>query len=167
MSRDLFRNVEGSQFDPVYTWPYEGMVAVIEQGTLPDWRPLIAHLFEQPWGVVARYLEHYLTVAPEQEVADFFSLMLADSREQAERSERDEVVRRVQHLWRQSGQSKATFARAIGTSASRLSTYLNGQVVPSASMMVRMERVSAAQRHQGILIPTSVGDIRRVKENSQ
>ena len=37
--------------------------------------------------------------------------------------------------------SKSTFARRIGTSGSRLSTYLNGSVVPSAALMVRMRRV--------------------------
>jgi transcriptional regulator with XRE-family HTH domain len=33
----------------------------------------------------------------------------------------------------------AEFAKNIGTSASRLSTYASGQVVPSATMLVRIE----------------------------
>jgi hypothetical protein len=43
---NLFRNVEGSPLDPVDTWPYEGMVSVIEYSTLRDWRPIVRHLQE-------------------------------------------------------------------------------------------------------------------------
>ena len=38
---------------------------------------------------------------------------------------------------------RADFAEAAGTSTSRLSTYLNAKVTPSATMLVRMERVAA------------------------
>jgi transcriptional regulator with XRE-family HTH domain len=41
-----------------------------------------------------------------------------------------------------SGLSKAQFAARIGTSPSRLSTYLNGKVTPSAALMVRMRRLA-------------------------
>jgi transcriptional regulator with XRE-family HTH domain len=41
-----------------------------------------------------------------------------------------------------SGLSKRDFAERIGTSRSRLSTYLSGKVVPSATLMVRMRRVA-------------------------
>jgi len=36
----------------------------------------------------------------------------------------------------------AAFAEAIGTSPSRLSTYANGRVAPSATLLLRMERVA-------------------------
>ncbi len=39
-----------------------------------------------------------------------------------------------------SGLTNAQFAELIGTSASRLSTYLSGQVTPSAAMLVRIEQ---------------------------
>ncbi|MFD2862989.1 helix-turn-helix domain-containing protein [Salininema proteolyticum] len=40
--------------------------------------------------------------------------------------------------------SQAEFAERIGTSASRLSTYISGKVMPSAALMVRIRRVVAA-----------------------
>lgn len=37
------------------------------------------------------------------------------------------------------------FAEHIGTSASRLSTYLSGKVTPSAALLLRIERAGAPQ----------------------
>jgi transcriptional regulator with XRE-family HTH domain len=34
------------------------------------------------------------------------------------------------------------FADLVGTSASRLSTYMSGKVTPSAAMLVRIERMA-------------------------
>jgi transcriptional regulator with XRE-family HTH domain len=39
--------------------------------------------------------------------------------------------------------TRAEFASHLGTSPSRLSTYLSGKVVPSATFIVRMRRVLA------------------------
>ena len=35
-----FRNLNASPEDPVETWPFEGVLAAVERGTLPDWRRL-------------------------------------------------------------------------------------------------------------------------------
>jgi transcriptional regulator with XRE-family HTH domain len=43
----------------------------------------------------------------------------------------------------ESGLSRVDFAAASGTSPSRLSTYLNAKVTPSAALLVRFERVAA------------------------
>jgi transcriptional regulator with XRE-family HTH domain len=48
----------------------------------------------------------------------------------------------VRQLIRESGLTAASFASRAGTSASRLSTYASGKVVPSAAMMLRLERVA-------------------------
>jgi transcriptional regulator with XRE-family HTH domain len=47
----------------------------------------------------------------------------------------------VRNAVARSGLSKAQFAARIGTSPSRLSTYLNGKVTPSAALMVRVRRL--------------------------
>jgi hypothetical protein len=142
MSDVLFRNVTGSPDDPVDTWPYEGMVSVIERGNILDWQPLIKHLNSDPWGPVSRKLERYLSYAEEEDVVGFFRLMMRKSREEAETSERLEVIKRVREAKAKSGLTSTAFALRIGTSASRFSTYLNGSVIPSATMLVRMERVA-------------------------
>ena len=43
-----------------------------------------------------------------------------------------------------SGTSQASFAAALGTSQPRLSTYINGRVMPSAALLVRAQRLSEA-----------------------
>ena len=147
MNQTLFRNVTGSPDDPVGTWPYEGMVSVIERGNILDWKPLLRHLDEDPWGPVSRKLERYLAYADEEDVVAFFRLMIRSSRQEAEAKEREEVSRRVRFAKEQSGLTSTEFAARIGTSASRFSTYLNGSVMPSAALLVRMENVAALPDH--------------------
>jgi transcriptional regulator with XRE-family HTH domain len=52
----------------------------------------------------------------------------------------------VAALVRASGLTRAEFASRIGTSASRLSTYVTGKVTPSAALLVRMRDVSERER---------------------
>ena len=44
-----FRNITASPDDPVDTWPFEGILAAVERGTLPDWRRLAAAIRADPW----------------------------------------------------------------------------------------------------------------------
>ena len=67
---------------------------------------------------------------------------MARARKLAADSERADVVSEVQALVARSGRSRQDFAERIGTSRSRLSTYMSAQVVPSAALMVRMRRVA-------------------------
>jgi hypothetical protein len=48
-----FRNLDASPEDPVETWPFEGILAAVERGTLPDWHRLAAAIRADPWGPVA------------------------------------------------------------------------------------------------------------------
>jgi transcriptional regulator with XRE-family HTH domain len=52
------------------------------------------------------------------------------------------VAAEITRLLADSGMTRAEFASAIGTSTSRLSTYLSGKVTPSAALLVRMRRVA-------------------------
>ena len=45
-----FRNITASPEDPVQTWPFEGVLAAVERGTLPDWRRLARAIRADPWG---------------------------------------------------------------------------------------------------------------------
>jgi hypothetical protein len=49
-----FRNVDASPDDPVETWPFEGILAAVERGTLPDWDRLATAIRVDPWGPVAQ-----------------------------------------------------------------------------------------------------------------
>ncbi len=135
----VFRNVDARWEDPVVTWPYEALVTTLERGLVSDWQPVLHEMKANPWGKTARRVEKYLSY---QELAGlnlFFAAALQRARDTAETRERDEVALRVREAIARSGLTAAEFAKNIGTSASRLSTYASGQVVPSASMLVRIE----------------------------
>lgn len=138
-----FRNVEGSPSDPVTSWPYEGLVAVLEDGLVADWQPVITEIRRAPWGDVARAVEHFCTYCDDRPLATLFSLIVVRARERTEAAEKAAVAGRVREAIARSGLTAADFALRVGTSASRLSTYAAGRVMPSAAMLVRIE--SAAE----------------------
>lgn len=138
-----FRNVDASPTDDVQTWPYEALVTVIDRGLVQDWRPIFVELRRSPWGRVARGVEQYLSYRQPDGVGTLFSLAIERARADADQAERAEVAARVRSAVARSGLTQQEFARLVGTSASRLSTYLNGKVTPSAAMLVRIERAAA------------------------
>lgn len=138
----VFRNVDATPTDDVRTWPYEALVTVIDRGFVEDWRPVFAEIRRSPWGKVARRVERYLSYREGDGVSALFSLAIEHARKAAEKADRDDVAARVRDAVAESGLTKAEFAQQIGTSASRLSTYLTGQVTPSAAMLVRIQRTA-------------------------
>jgi hypothetical protein len=137
-----FRNVEASAHDPVASWPYEALVECLERGLLPDWRPILDEVRHRPWGRVARRVERWAHDSDDQAAA-LFDLVVRHARDRAEADERAEVARRVRESIERSGLTARAFADEIGTSASRLSTYANGRVTPSAAMLLRIESLGA------------------------
>lgn len=137
-----FRNVDASPDDPVVTWPHEALVTAIERGLVPDWQPIFAEIRRQPWGMVARRIEHYLTYSPAGGITTLFQLAVDSARAERESAERAEVAAQVRAAIASSGLTAAQFAEMIGTSASRLSTYATGSVCPSAHMLLRIKRAA-------------------------
>ncbi|MFN8152176.1 MAG: helix-turn-helix transcriptional regulator [Solirubrobacterales bacterium] len=68
---------------------------------------------------------------------------LAAARDAAELVERDAVASELKELVARAGTTQAEFARRLGTSPPRLSSYVNGAVVPAATLMVRARTVAA------------------------
>src|SRR5674476_393157 len=111
-------------------------------------RLLAAAIQDVPWGQVARYVKQAVAIAHPYGVSEVMTDIVAEARQAAEESERAQVAAEVRHLIGASGWTQARFAAGLGTSPSRLSTYVTGSVVPSATLMVRMRRVAAdAQEH--------------------
>ena len=138
-----FRNIDASPDDPVQTWPFEGVLTALERGGLSQWRRLVAAIYAEPWGQVARYVEQALAISHPFGVAEVMTEVIAHARAGAEEAERLEVAAAVRKLIAGSGRTQARFAADIGTSPSRLSTYASGKVVPSAAMLARMRRAAA------------------------
>ena len=144
MSALRFRNVDADPGDDVGTWPYEALVATIDRGLVADWRPVFAEVRRSPWGTVARRIERYLGYRDPDGVSTLFELAVERARAEAESADRAEVVARIRAAVERAGVTKAQFAALVGTSASRLSTYLNGSVTPSAALLMRIERTANA-----------------------
>jgi DNA-binding transcriptional regulator YiaG len=137
-----FRNVNSSPEDPVETWPFEGILAAVERGTLPDWRRLAKVIKADPWGPVAQQVVEAISLSRPYGTAELLKSVVSGARQQAADSEHAEVAAEIRKLVDDSGLSRQDFADRVGTSRSRLSTYISGKVMPSASLMVRMRRVA-------------------------
>lgn len=138
-----FRNVEVDERAPVETWPSEAIQAALERGSLVAWRRLAAAIQADPWGPVARAVEEVLGYSRPYGVADAMERVVADARALARVAEREAVASELGGLLRASGLRREEFASRLGTSASRLSTYLSGKVLPSAALLVRARRVAS------------------------
>lgn len=146
MSPLSFRNLDLTPGAPVSEWPLEAIQTALERGSLTQWRRLAHAIQADPWGPVARRVEEVLAYSRPYGVAQAFARAIAKARDTAEEAERGVVAEQVDRLVRRSRLSRTEFASRIGTSPSRLSTYVNGKVTPSAALMVRMRRVAEVDR---------------------
>ncbi len=120
------------------------MVTMIERGSITDWARLAEEFDHDPWGEVARQVEDYLAYEQPYGVAPLLRRAIAHARARAEAAERQQVAAQVRLLLEKSGLMPAQFARRIGTSRSRLSTYRSGTVTPLVALLVRMGKVAEA-----------------------
>ncbi|GAB3768729.1 helix-turn-helix domain-containing protein [Microlunatus parietis] len=133
----IFRHIDVSPDAPVEEWGVEGILAAIDRGTIRHWRRIAAAVRKDPQGEVAADLDQALTGAESEASAAVLRLVLDRARETSEQR----VARRFRMAIARSGLTQAEFAARLGTSASRLSTYVTGSVVPSAAMLDRAERL--------------------------
>src|SRR3569623_773425 len=78
-----------------------------------------------------------------------------------EPEERAEIAAAMRQCLQQSGLTQADFACYLGTSAPRLSTYLSGKTIPSATTYLRALRISGSlefARDHGLMTPDSAAD---------
>lgn len=150
MGRLKFRNLNVTPDDPVERWPVEAMQTAVDRGELSDWRRIVQAIRRDPWGDVARTLEHVLTYDRPYGTAELLERALRRERDRAESVDRAEAARRLGAFVTDSGLSQREFAERMGTSQPRLSTYISGSVTPSAALLVRAERVARAVSVQPI-----------------
>jgi DNA-binding transcriptional regulator YiaG len=132
-----FRNVSSRPSDPVKSWSTEAVQAALERGGLAEWRLLVEAVGADPWGRTARQIEEVLDHSRPFGTAELLERAIEAARARTAAEERAAVAAELRELVRRSGLLQADFARRLGTSASRMSSYVNGAVVPSATLMVR------------------------------
>ena len=137
-----FRNLTIAPDAPVSQWPTEAVQIALERGDLADWHRITTEIQADPWGKTARQVEEVLSHSRPYGVAEAMETVLHRARERAEASEVATVAAEIREAVERSGLSRAGFASRIGTSSSRLSTYVSGRVIPSATLMLRIRRVA-------------------------
>lgn len=143
MSSLRFRNLDIDPSAPVAQWGVEGLLAAIDRGSLPDWRRIVSAINAEPWGPLASDLTAAIDLAEDRGVAATLGRGIDRAQQRAQNRAREEVSRRLAALVSESGFTAAEFAARLGTSPSRLSTYLSGKVMPSAALLVRAEAIRA------------------------
>src|ERR1700691_5525366 len=125
-----FRNLTITPDAPVSDWPTEALQAALERGDLADWHRIVVAVQADPWGRTARQVEEVLSHSRPYGTADAMEMILFRARQRAEAGECAAVAAEIRAAVEGSGLSQAVFASRIGTSASRLSTYMSGKVTP-------------------------------------
>lgn len=143
MSVLKFRNITAAVEDPVETWPFEGILAAVERGTLPDWRRLATAIRADPWGPVAQQVLEAIEMSRPYGASELLTSVVDYARRDTANAEREQVAQEIRDLVTRSGLSRQDFALRLGTSRPRLSTYMSGKVTPSAALMLRIRRVTA------------------------
>lgn len=120
------------------------LLLTLERRGADTWRQILANIAVHPWGPTPMGLADLARAAGLAAAAQAVERCAEVYRKQITASERAEVAKEIRRLVAVSGCSQREFAENIGTSAPRLSTYVNGGVTPSATMMLRIGRQSSA-----------------------
>ncbi len=137
-----FRNLTVEPADPVEVWGFEGLLAAVERGDVRHWRRIAQAVRRNPRGKVAAELREVLQTVENPSMVNLFSDVVDGARAERDVEERAAVAAELAGYFGLSGLTRAEFAVLLGTSPSRLSTYLSGKVVPSAQIMVRARRAA-------------------------
>lgn len=139
-----FRNVEFDRNAPIGTWPLEALSSLLERGDLSDYRLVVQAIQQSPWGAASRRVEQVLGWTQPYGVTQIMHRAIEKARSSHNAQEREWVTYQLRNALQQSGLNQAAFAQELGTSPTRFSTYLNGSVVPAATVIARAQ--SIAQR---------------------
>lgn len=128
------------------------LLEVFRSGDLHLWRRLVGAALAEPWA--GRIDVHLSLLDPEARPAEFAGVRaLADmARRLAEEDERRAVADHIRTTIASTGLTQREFASLVGTSPSRLSTYVTGNVTPSAAMLLRINRMAKRARSEAARI---------------
>lgn len=129
-------------YQPLEFWPTVAIRSAMEDGDIATWKRIAAALKRDPYGRTARQVEEILESARPYGISKALSEVLDRARTVLEANERAEVAHHVKLLMDRSGLGQQEFASRIGVVSQDLTAYLDGDVSPSASLMIRMRRLS-------------------------
>lgn len=139
------RPAGGSPADPdqpVEFWPTSAIRSALQGGDIATWKRIAAALKRDPYGRTARQVEEVLEGTRPYGISKALWEVLERARTHLEANERAEVARHVALLIDRSGLAQNEFASRIGATPEELGAYLDGSTSPTASLMIRMRRLS-------------------------
>jgi DNA-binding transcriptional regulator YiaG len=142
-----FRNLDFDQAAPLDEWPADAIETVIDRGSLSDWRELAAAIRSNPWGPAARTAETVTSWGEHYGIDTLMSNVIRHAREDVVSRGRAEYAEQIRAWRTQTGMTLRQFARAAGTSASRLSDYEHAKVAPTTDALARLRHVAATHAH--------------------
>lgn len=128
--------------EPVEMWPTAAIRSALESGDIATWQQIVVALKRDPYGRTARQVEEVLEGTQPYGISKALVEVLERARAHLEADERAEVARHVRLLMERSGLGPQEFASRIGVPTEELTGYLDGTTSPSASLMIRMRRLS-------------------------
>jgi DNA-binding transcriptional regulator YiaG len=140
-----FRNVDFDHSTPMDQWPAEAIEAVIDRGSLSDWRRLADAIRRNPWGPAARTTDRVVGWREHYGVDMLMSGVIRHAREEITQRGRAAYAQQIRDWRRETGMTLRQFAQAAGTSASRLSDYENAKVAPTTDVLGKLAHVAAHQ----------------------
>jgi hypothetical protein len=123
-------------------WPTSSIRAALDTDDLTVWQRIVVAIKRDPYGRTARQVEEVLETAPPYGVSKALQEVLVRTRAHLEANECAEVARHVRLLLERSGLGEQEFASRIGLPTATFAAYLDGSQCPSASLMIRMRRLS-------------------------
>jgi DNA-binding transcriptional regulator YiaG len=139
-----FRNLDFDPSAPVDRWPAEAIETVMDRGSLSDWRALAQAIRRDPWGPAARTAETVASWGEHYGVDALITSVTGRARKEIATAGRAEYAAQIRSWRAQTGMTLRQFARAAGTSASRLSDYENAKVAPTTDVLGRLHHVARA-----------------------
>jgi hypothetical protein len=133
---------EGDHDQPVEFWPTAALRSALQSGDIDTWKRIAAALKRDPYGRTARQVEEILEGARPYGISKALWEVLERARTHLDSNERAEVARHVRLLIDRSGLNQQEFASRIGVAPEDLAAYLDGSTSPSASLMIRIRRLS-------------------------
>ncbi|ORA82451.1 helix-turn-helix domain-containing protein [Mycobacterium malmoense] len=127
---------------PVEFWSTAAIRSALQGGDIDTWKRIAAALKRDPYGRTARQVEEVLEGTRPYGISKALWEVLERARTHLEANERAEVARHVRLLIDRSGLDQQEFASRIGVAPEDLAAYLDGSTSPSASLMIRMRRLS-------------------------
>ena len=127
---------------PVEFWSTAAIRAALETDELAVWRRIVVAIKRDPYGRTARQVEEVISVAQPYGVSKALAEVLIRTREHLEAEECAEVARQLRAMLSRSGLGMQEFASRSGVPRNDFAAYLDGQITPSASLMLRMCRLS-------------------------